>query len=64
MMYQMRLREEAIRGEAKGRAEGRKENAVDVARRMLLEPFPVEMIARISGLSISEINTLKKQAKR
>lgn len=68
MMYQMKMREVEIRGEAKGRKEGeargRKEIAVEVAKRMLQEPFPVDMIARISGLPVSEINALKAQANR
>ena len=44
-----------------GRAEGEKRNALETAKRMLQETFPVDMIARISGLSRTEIDMLKAQ---
>ncbi len=72
MIYQVKQREAELRGEArgeaKGEARGRKEGlaegarnmAVETAKRMLKESFPVDVITRISGLSASEVNALKQ----
>ena len=65
MMYQMRLRDEAIKsreeGLAQGRAEGKKENAIETAKRMLLKAMPTDLIAELSGLPLAEVNALKSQ---
>lgn len=38
-----------------GRKEGRKEAQIDTVKRMLAEKFPLELIVRISGLSLTEV---------
>lgn len=50
-------REKIEEGWRKGEIEGRKE----VARNMLHESMPVDMIVRISGLSSDEVNALAAQ---
>ena len=64
------LAEGLLKGEAKGRAEGLKEGlskgkmegvregTIQTARRMMVEGFSIEMIARITGLSPEEIASL------
>ena len=47
------------RGIAIGEERGEKRNMVKTAMGMLRENLPIEMISRITGLSISEINKLK-----
>lgn len=69
MIYQIKQREAEIRGETKGRAEGlaegraegKKETAIETARRMLLRTMSPELIAEVSGLTPSEVMTLKAQ---
>ena len=48
---------EAI-GEARGRAEGKAEEQSAIARRMLEDNLPVEVIAKYSGLSEDEVRKL------
>ncbi|MEE3447199.1 MAG: Rpn family recombination-promoting nuclease/putative transposase [Bacteroidales bacterium] len=48
-------------GRAEGRAEGLKEKAIEMAIEMLKEGLPIETVAKISKLSISEVENLKKQ---
>jgi predicted transposase YdaD len=47
-----------VEGEAKGRAEGASDKAIEIARAMLLEGDSIEKIAKITGLSIEEIEKL------
>ena len=47
------------RGIAIGEERGEKRNMVKTAMGMLRENLPIEMISRITGLPISEINKLK-----
>ena len=44
-----------------GRAEGKKETAIETAKRMLLKAMPTDLIAELSGLSLAEVNALKAQ---
>ena len=46
------------KGEAKGKAEGKAERDIEIARAMLLEGDSKEKIAKITGLSIEEIEKL------
>ena len=39
-------------------AEGKIEGKIEVAKKMLEEKFPLEIISKCSGLSIEEINAL------
>jgi len=47
-------------GIAEGRAEGLKEKAIEMAIEMLKEGLPIETVAKISKLSISEVENFKK----
>ena len=51
MIYQIHQQEAELRGEERG--------IIKTAKSMLLENLPVEMIARVTGLSVNEINKLK-----
>lgn len=63
MMYQERQRtiqlqgieEGKIEGRKEGKIEGRKEAQIDTVKRMLAEKLPLELIVRISGLSLTEV---------
>ena len=55
MIYQIHQQDAELRGEERGE----KRNMVKTAMGMLRENLPIEMISRITGLSISEINKLK-----
>jgi predicted transposase/invertase (TIGR01784 family) len=46
------------RGIAKGKTEGRAEEKLSVACKMKAENLPVDMISRMTGLSIEEINAI------
>jgi predicted transposase/invertase (TIGR01784 family) len=46
----------------KGRQEGRQKVSAEVALNMLKESFPVEMIARVTGLTLEQIQALVPQA--
>ena len=50
-------------GIAEGRAEGLKEKAIEMAIEMLKEGLPIETVAKISKLSISEVEKLKENSK-
>jgi predicted transposase/invertase (TIGR01784 family) len=47
------------KGEAKGKAEGASNKAIEIAKAMLLEGDSNEKIAKITGLSIEDIEKLK-----
>lgn len=55
MIYRIHQQDAELRGEERGE----KRNMVKTAMGMLRENLPIEMISRITGLSISEINKLK-----
>ena len=48
--------------EQTGKAEGRMENGIESARRMLEDHLPIETIVRYSGLSIEQVLDLQKEA--
>lgn len=50
-------------GIAEGRAEGMKEKAIEMAIEMLKDGMSIETVAKISKLSISEVETLKENSK-
>ena len=50
-------------GFASGQKEGEKKNAIETAERMLREALPTDLIVRVSGLSLSEIEKIKEQMK-
>ena len=55
MTYQIHQRAAELRGEERGEHRAR----VECAKRMLLSDLPVESVARLSGLSIDEVKTIK-----
>ena len=59
MIYQVHQQDAELRGIAIGEERGEKRNMVKTAMGMLRENLPIEMISRITGLPISEINKLK-----
>ena len=71
MIYQFNLQDAVLRGFEKGFAigeergiaigeeRGKQRAKIRIAKNMLRENLPIEMISRITGLPISEINKLK-----
>ena len=47
------------KGLEQGRAEGRQETLIEIARKCLADNFPVQAIARLTGLSEAEIEALR-----
>ena len=52
------IRNQIRYAEKRGREEGREEQAIETARRMLADKMPFETIARYSGLSEDEVRAL------
>ena len=46
-------------GREEGRAEGEKKAKIGSARKMLIDGLPIDMVAKYSGLSIEEVESLK-----
>jgi predicted transposase/invertase (TIGR01784 family) len=59
VMDSMKGRDYLISAEAKGKAEGRAEEKMEIARAMLLEGDSIEKIVKITGLTTEEIEKLK-----
>ena len=75
MIYQVHQQDAELRGEERGIAigeergekrgiaigveRGKQRSKIKIAKSMLRENLPIEMISRITGLSVSEINKLK-----
>lgn len=57
MMYQERQRTIQLQGIE----EGRKQNQIDTAKKLLLKKMPIEFVMEITGLSALEIKDLEKQ---
>lgn len=47
------------KGEAKGKAIGEHKKAVEMAQQMLIDRFPINQIAKYTGLSVEDIKALK-----
>ena len=45
-------------GRKEGQEEGKQQQAIEVARRMVAEEFPAEMISRLTGLTEEQIAAL------
>jgi predicted transposase/invertase (TIGR01784 family) len=56
--YFAREREILNKGRREALQEGRQEVSAEVALNMLKESFPVEMIARVTGLTLEQIQVL------
>ena len=50
------------RGHAEGHAHGLRQKARETARRMLVEGISVEVISRITGLTVAEIRGLSQDS--
>ena len=46
-------------GETKGKAEGKKEQKIEIAKNLLKQNIAIEIISNATGLSPAEIETLK-----
>ena len=46
-------------GEAKGRAEGKNERNIEIAKNMLKENVNIQFISKMTGLNLEEIEKLK-----
>lgn len=57
MMYHERQRTIQLQGIE----EGRKQNQIDTAKKLLLKKMPIEFVMEITGLSALEIKDLEKQ---
>lgn len=53
------FRTAAVKGQAKGRAEGERNEALEFALRMKADGMTAELIAKYTGLNVEEINSLK-----
>ena len=51
---------EGVEGEKIGKEEGKKEKSIEIAKNMLKEGLDVNLISKLSGLTIDEINNLKE----
>ena len=58
MIYQIHQQDAELRGERRGE----ERNMIKTAKGMLQENLPADMISRVTGLSVSEINKLKAAA--
>ena len=54
-----KFREGLKEGIEKGKEEGLIEGKIEIAKKMLLERIPIDIVAKCSGLSIEEINKIK-----
>jgi predicted transposase/invertase (TIGR01784 family) len=57
-MYQGAIEEGMIKGRAEGEAKGEASKAYSIAKNMKAEKLPADMIARMTGLSIKDINSI------
>ena len=48
-----------VEGEAKGKVAGKNERNIEIAQKMLKENVNIELISKVTGLSIDEIEKLK-----
>ena len=59
MMYQMRLRDEAIKSREEGRAEGWHEKTIKTVRKMILKGYTDEQISEINELPLAEVAAIR-----
>jgi predicted transposase/invertase (TIGR01784 family) len=50
-----------VKGEQKGRIEGETRSRQEIARSMLADAMPVDLIAKFTGLSVDEIRALRSE---
>ena len=56
--YNQGIFEAEQRGEKRGEQRGKQEEAIIIAQNMKKEHFPNDTISKLTGLSVTEINTL------
>ena len=59
VMDSMKGRDYIISAEARGEAKGEEKKAIEIAKAMLLDGDVIEKIAKITGLTIKQIEKLK-----
>jgi len=52
------------RGREKGREEGERNKAIEASKKMIQDGLSLELIAKYEGLSIAELEQLKKEIKK
>ena len=55
----MPLEKEKKNGKIEGKIEGKKEKSIEIAKKMLKEKVPIEMIEKFTELSKEEIEKIK-----
>jgi predicted transposase YdaD len=56
------LKEGIVKGKEEGLKEGKKEKAIEMAKISLDEGLDIKLISKITGLSIAEIEELRKES--
>ena len=59
MIYQIHQQDAELRGEARGISIGEERKAVDTAKSMMRENLPNDMISRVTGLPIAQIQKIR-----
>ena len=59
--YNQMMKEAVARGRAEGRAEGAEQKSIDIARRLLALNYPIEDVAKGTGLSVDRVKSLKDE---
>ena len=62
MTYQQTIMEERMFAREKGREEGREEGIEQVAKEMLKNNMPLDLIAKLTKLTIAQIENLAKKS--
>ena len=58
---ELRVQEALEKGLEEGREEGREERDIEIAQKMILERFDNDVIAKLTNLSISQIEQLRRE---
>jgi predicted transposase/invertase (TIGR01784 family) len=56
-----KLEEKAEQAELKGRIDGKLENSIEIAKKMLAKGKNAEEVAELTGLSLEKVNSLRKR---
>ena len=63
MTYEMRIKDTLAEGEAKGRVEGKAEEKLATAKRLLSMGLSVQDVAKGTSLSVEQVENLKAEQK-
>ena len=61
MMDALPLHDARKAGLREGRLEGERDKAIETAKKMLENEIPIALITKCTGLSLEEVNSLKKE---